>query len=166
MLRNIVLSLMGATAAFSRTLTIDDILSFRRLQAVQISPDGSNVGYLVEEPNDELHLKDPILSRLWVVPVIRRHQWAPDSRRISDIMDGQIHVASLAGGEPRAIAHHKHDWGGKDMTGVLDGVDDMVRTGIADPNRLGISGISYGGYLTSTHDHAGHTIQNRDSRPR
>src|SRR5205809_2761920 len=43
-LRNIVLSLMSANGAFSRTtLTIDDILSLRRLQAVQISPDGSNV---------------------------------------------------------------------------------------------------------------------------
>ena len=35
------------------------------------------------------------------------------------------------------------------MTDVLDGVDAMVRKGVADPGHLGISGISYGGYLTA-----------------
>ena len=54
MLRNLVLTLMAAAgpAALSRTLTTDDILSLRRLRAVQISPDGSHVAYLVEELND------------------------------------------------------------------------------------------------------------------
>jgi len=52
--------------ALSRTLTIDDILP-TPAQAVQISPDGSHVAYLVEEPNDDLHSKDPIFSTLWVL---------------------------------------------------------------------------------------------------
>jgi dipeptidyl aminopeptidase/acylaminoacyl peptidase len=50
---------------------------------------------------------------------------------------------------PKFMRASKHDWGGKDMLDVLDGVDAMVREGLADPDRLGISGISYGGYLTA-----------------
>ncbi|MCG8460963.1 MAG: S9 family peptidase [Holophagales bacterium] len=40
------------------------------------------------------------------------------------------------------------DWGGKDVKDVLAGVDHLVATGIADPERLGVFGWSYGGFLT------------------
>jgi dipeptidyl aminopeptidase/acylaminoacyl peptidase len=41
------------------------------------------------------------------------------------------------------------DWGNKDVEDVLAGVDHAVARGIADPNRLGIGGWSYGGMLTN-----------------
>ncbi len=41
------------------------------------------------------------------------------------------------------------DFGGKDLGDILAGVEAMVERGIADPDRLGVSGISYGGYLTA-----------------
>ena len=41
------------------------------------------------------------------------------------------------------------DFGGKDLGDVLAGVDAMVERGVADADRLGVSGISYGGYLTA-----------------
>ncbi len=40
------------------------------------------------------------------------------------------------------------DWGNKEVADLLAGVDYAVREGIADPNRLGIGGWSYGGLLT------------------
>ena len=40
------------------------------------------------------------------------------------------------------------DWGNKEVADVLAGVDYAVRIGIADPERLGIGGWSYGGILT------------------
>ena len=40
------------------------------------------------------------------------------------------------------------DWGNKEVMDLLAGVDDVVRRGIADPNRLAIGGWSYGGILT------------------
>lgn len=41
------------------------------------------------------------------------------------------------------------DWGNKDTTDVLAAVDHVVQQGIADPDRLGVGGWSYGGILTN-----------------
>jgi dipeptidyl aminopeptidase/acylaminoacyl peptidase len=40
------------------------------------------------------------------------------------------------------------DWGGVDAQDVLAGVDHVVALGVADPQRLGLGGWSYGGILT------------------
>ena len=40
------------------------------------------------------------------------------------------------------------DWGNKDYDDVMAGVDYAIRSGIADPRRLGVGGWSYGGILT------------------
>ncbi|HKV07410.1 MAG TPA: S9 family peptidase [Thermoanaerobaculia bacterium] len=41
------------------------------------------------------------------------------------------------------------DWGNKDFEDVMAAVDEAVRMGVADPNRLGVGGWSYGGILTN-----------------
>jgi dipeptidyl aminopeptidase/acylaminoacyl peptidase len=41
------------------------------------------------------------------------------------------------------------DWGEGPMRDVMAGVDALVDDGLADPDRLGVTGGSYGGYLTS-----------------
>lgn len=40
------------------------------------------------------------------------------------------------------------DWGNKEVLDLLAGVDHVVASGIADPDRLGVGGWSYGGILT------------------
>ena len=40
------------------------------------------------------------------------------------------------------------DWGHKEVADLLAGVDEAIRMGVADPQRLGIGGWSYGGILT------------------
>jgi dipeptidyl aminopeptidase/acylaminoacyl peptidase len=42
-----------------------------------------------------------------------------------------------------------NDWGGMDYQDVIDGVDQLVAQKIADPNRLGIGGWSYGGFMSA-----------------
>ena len=41
------------------------------------------------------------------------------------------------------------DWGNKEVQDLLGAVDEAVRMGVADPERLGIGGWSYGGILTN-----------------
>lgn len=55
------------------------------------------------------------------------------------------------GGSGRGIAFAKAiyaDWGHKEVEDLLAGVDHLVTLGIADKERLGIGGWSYGGLLT------------------
>jgi len=49
----------------------------------------------------------------------------------------------------RFVEANLEDWGGMDLQDILDGVDYLVGQGIADPERLGVGGWSYGGYMTS-----------------
>ncbi len=41
------------------------------------------------------------------------------------------------------------DWGGGDYRDIMAGVDEVIRRGIADPDRMAFEGWSYGGYMTS-----------------
>lgn len=41
------------------------------------------------------------------------------------------------------------DWGGMDYQDLMTGVDHLIALGVADPDRLGVMGWSYGGFMTS-----------------
>ena len=41
------------------------------------------------------------------------------------------------------------DWGNGDFTDLMAGVDHVIGQGVADPDRLGVMGWSYGGYMTA-----------------
>ncbi len=40
-------------------------------------------------------------------------------------------------------------WGEADYRDIMAGVDDLIARGVADPERLGVMGASYGGYMTN-----------------
>jgi dipeptidyl aminopeptidase/acylaminoacyl peptidase len=49
----------------------------------------------------------------------------------------------------RFVEMNRADWGGGDFADVMAGADYLVARGIADPDRLGIGGWSYGGYMAA-----------------
>jgi dipeptidyl aminopeptidase/acylaminoacyl peptidase len=51
-------------------------------------------------------------------------------------------------GKPFRYANYL-DWGGGDFRDMMAGVDKVIAMGVADPDRLGVAGWSYGGYMTS-----------------
>ena len=60
-------------------------------------------------------------------------------------------VINYRGSSGRGAAYQKAifaDWGHKEVMDLLGAVDQAVAMGIADPDRLGIGGWSYGGILT------------------
>ncbi|MDQ2906241.1 MAG: S9 family peptidase [Chloroflexota bacterium] len=42
-----------------------------------------------------------------------------------------------------------HDWGNDDLRDLLSGIDHVIATEAVDGSRLGIGGLSYGGYMTN-----------------
>ncbi|MFC1557456.1 S9 family peptidase [candidate division KSB1 bacterium] len=44
---------------------------------------------------------------------------------------------------------NRRDWGGGDFRDVMAGADFLIESGIADPERIGIGGWSYGGYMAA-----------------
>ena len=47
------------------------------------------------------------------------------------------------------MLRQRADWGGQDWRDVETGVDSLVKWGLADGNKLGVFGHSYGGYLSA-----------------
>src|SRR5205085_874029 len=57
----------GPAAGDPAIPSIEELVAMRRLQAVQIAPDGSRVAVIIEQPNDADHSKDPTPTGLWIV---------------------------------------------------------------------------------------------------
>jgi dipeptidyl aminopeptidase/acylaminoacyl peptidase len=47
------------------------------------------------------------------------------------------------------MVRERADWGGQDWRDVASGLDSLVARGLADPQKLGVIGGSYGGYLSA-----------------
>lgn len=44
---------------------------------------------------------------------------------------------------------NRNDWGGKDYQDLMAGVDHVIKMGVADENKMGVMGWSYGGFMSS-----------------
>jgi dipeptidyl aminopeptidase/acylaminoacyl peptidase len=47
------------------------------------------------------------------------------------------------------LVMNRRDWGGGDFSDIMAGLDYLIQTGVADPDRIGIGGWSYGGYMAA-----------------
>lgn len=135
----------------------DEFLAGAQLGATEeisfASKDGTRIsGFVVKPPGYVAGQRYPTLLWIHGGPV---SQYANSFSLPWQIFAAQGYVivssnprGSSGRGEAFMTAIYK-DWGGKDSEDVLAAVDHVVQRGIADPNRLGVGGWSYGGILTN-----------------
>lgn len=115
------------------------------------SKDGTEVhGFLLQPPAGGAHL-----------PAILRIHGGPQSQfPLAFAFEWQLiaaHGYAVIAANPRGSTGRGQaygaaifaNWGGPDVADELAAVDDAVKRGVADPNRLGVGGWSYGGMLTN-----------------
>lgn len=117
------------------------------------SRDGTPInGFLVTPPDYVAGRRYPAILQIHGGPVSQfANSFAPTWQILAS--QGYVVVAanprgSSGRGEAFATAIYA-DWGNKDTEDVLGVVDYAVQKGIADPERLGVGGWSYGGILTN-----------------
>lgn len=123
------------------------------------SKDGTEVhGLMIQPPNYQAGKKYPMILWIHGGPNMQDDHSLP-----ADLYPLQLERQLLAangyvvlainyrGSSGRGASYSRAifaDWGNKEVADLLAGVDDAIRKGIADPERLGIGGWSYGGILT------------------
>ena len=136
----------------------NDWLSSKKLASVEDiafkSKDGTELeGFLVKPPDYQPGRRYPTILRIHGGPVYQySHEFMYDWQAYAAA--GYVVVAANPRGSSgrgfdfaRAIYA---DWGVKDAEDVLAAADHAVAIGVADPDRLGVGGWSYGGILTNT----------------
>jgi len=141
-----------------RITTVNDaLLKGLRLGKVERfkakSPDGTPIdGFLTRPPEAAAGAKLPAILRIHGGPV------SQFSSRF--VFEWQLLAATgyaVIAANPRGSSGYGRDfsraiwadWGNKDTDDVLAAVDHVVAMGVADPDRLGLGGWSYGGILTN-----------------
>jgi dipeptidyl aminopeptidase/acylaminoacyl peptidase len=150
-------SRVGADGALARVTRVNDaFLAGIRLGPVERfrakSRDGTPVDYFLTRPPDAPPGKLPAILRIHGGPVAQfttgfEIQWQLLAARGYAVIAPNPRGSSGYGlAFSRAIWA---DWGNKDYDDVMAAVDHAVAAGVADPERLGVGGWSYGGMLTN-----------------
>jgi dipeptidyl aminopeptidase/acylaminoacyl peptidase len=114
--------------------------------------DGLTVGALLVKPaNFQPGRKYPLLLRIHGGPNGQDQHLYSFERELFAANGYLVLAVNYRGSSGRGQAWKKAiyaDWGNKEVQDLLAGVDHVIGMGIADPDRLGIGGWSYGGILT------------------
>ena len=104
------------SAQNKHTITPADVLSIRELDEVKVSPNGKQIAFVVNEPNDPKKPRESRTSNIWVVPADGHEpprpliadlknastpRWSPDGRTLAFLSDDQIYL--LRDGEREAV---------------------------------------------------------------
>ncbi len=116
------------------------------------SPDGTEVhGLLTRPAGHQAGGRYPLLLRIHGGPSGQdAHEFFFD-REIFAANGYAVLAVNYRGSNGRGAEYQKAiyaDWGHKEVIDLLGAVDQAVKMGVADPDRLGIGGWSYGGILT------------------
>jgi dipeptidyl aminopeptidase/acylaminoacyl peptidase len=126
-------------------LAITEDISFK-------NPAGETVGALLVKPSQQSRgQKHPLLLRIHGGPNGQDQHSFSFEREWFAANGYMVLAVNYRGSSGRGQAWKKAifaDWGNKEVQDLLAGVDHVVGLGVADPERLGIGGWSYGGILT------------------
>ena len=116
------------------------------------SPDGTDVhGVLTLPVGYVAGKKYPMLLRIHGGPAAQDgHAFTPERQFFAANGYAVLNV-NYRGSSGRDTAYQQAifaDWGDKEVVDLLACVDQAVKEGVADPDRLGVGGWSYGGILT------------------
>jgi dipeptidyl aminopeptidase/acylaminoacyl peptidase len=121
-------------------------VKFRNKDGVEIH------GLLVKPPDFLPGQKYPLLLRIHGGPNGQDQHSFSFERQLFAAQGYLVLAVNYRGSSGRGQDFQKAiygDWGNKEVVDLLAGVDHVVKTmAIADPNRLGVGGWSYGGILT------------------
>ena len=135
----------------------DDFLAQVKLGATEQvsvkSKDGTAVtAFIVRPPDFQAGKKYPAILRIHGGPVGQFQNEFDFEWQLLAANGYVVLAANPRGSSGRGEEYCRAiyaDWGNKDAQDVLAAVDDAVAKGIADPDRLGVGGWSYGGMLTN-----------------
>ena len=121
------LSASNAAAQERHVISPEDVLTIRELNNLNLSPDGKQIAFVVNEPNDTKSPREPRVSNVWVVPADGRQpphplipglknanspSWSPDGRTLAFLSDrvaadanaeSSLQIYLLRAGETRAV---------------------------------------------------------------
>jgi dipeptidyl aminopeptidase/acylaminoacyl peptidase len=116
------------------------------------SADGTSIdGFLVKPVDYVPGRRYPTILHLHGGPVYQFSHEFMDDWQVFAANGFAVVAANPRGSSGRGFEFAKAiyaDWGNKDTADVLAAVDHVVTMGVADPERLGVGGHSYGGILT------------------
>ncbi|HEY7544672.1 MAG TPA: S9 family peptidase, partial [Blastocatellia bacterium] len=117
------------------------------------SKDGTVInGFVVKPPDYQPGKKYPTILRIHGGPVWQFYNNFMFDWQLFAARGYAVVAADPRGSSGRGEAFAKAiyaDWGNKDAEDVLAAVDYVASQGIADPEKLGVGGWSYGGILTN-----------------
>ncbi|HLK30178.1 MAG TPA: S9 family peptidase [Puia sp.] len=134
----------------------DDFLAPLSLATVEgftsKSSDGTNVSGLLYRPaNATANQKLPTILFIHGGPVGQDEFGFDLSRQMLAAGGYQVVAVNYRGSNGRGLAFCKiisADWGNKEVIDLHGAIDYLIKKGIADPDKLGVAGWSYGGILT------------------
>jgi dipeptidyl aminopeptidase/acylaminoacyl peptidase len=117
------------------------------------SSDGTEIdAFLTMPPDNPNGRKLPTLLRIHGGPVSQYTDRFNFEWQLFAAHGYAVVAANPRGSSGRGAAFSREiwaDWGNKDYVDVMGAVDHVIAQGIADPDRLGVGGWSYGGILTN-----------------
>jgi dipeptidyl aminopeptidase/acylaminoacyl peptidase len=108
-------------------------------------------GALLLPANYDGHSKLPLITLIHGGPCWR---WSDTVENWGQLLVGHGYgifypnIRGSTGYGQKFLEMNRADWGYGDFKDVMAGVDALIARGVADPNRLGIGGWSYGGYMS------------------